>query len=233
MTFAARRQALASMRQMAQRRFASSASTTEQQAKQAANQVEKQVAGATKQAEKQVKDVANQAEQQTRQAMEQAQQYADRAMAGAKRVAGPFADRIGGMLGGYREPLVYNFQVFTSLCRQVYVAEKLAPPTSLATWAGAYARIWSRASSPQWWREVASSGQWVQLGIYVSPSPAFVSKGYKRMFLMISYGFVLAGPRGIRYLQDRRDHRQAEPRRLQAQGEPRRAGRALKATRWG
>jgi hypothetical protein len=68
---------------------------------------------------------------------------------------------------GYREPVVYNFKVFTSLCRQVYIAEKLAPPTNLSSWATAYAKIWSRATNPQWYRTIAQNGEWAKVGIYV------------------------------------------------------------------
>lgn len=69
---------------------------------------------------------------------------------------------------GYREPLVYNWKVFTSLCRQVYIAEKLAPPTSLSTWVHAYAKIWSRATSPAYYRQIAQSGEWSKVAVYVS-----------------------------------------------------------------
>lgn len=69
---------------------------------------------------------------------------------------------------GYREPLVYNWKVFTSLCRQVYIAEKLAPPTSLSTWIHAYAKIWSRATSPAYYRQIAQSGEWSKVAVYVS-----------------------------------------------------------------
>ena len=69
-------------------------------------------------------------------------------------------------LVAYRQPLVYNFSVFRELLKQVYVAERLQPPTSLSTITNVYSTIWSRAISPQYWRGVVRSGEWAKLGIY-------------------------------------------------------------------
>lgn len=66
----------------------------------------------------------------------------------------------------YRQPLVYNFSVFREILKQVYVAERLQPPTSLSTITNVYSTIWSRAISPQYWREVVRSGEWAKLSIY-------------------------------------------------------------------
>lgn len=64
---------------------------------------------------------------------------------------------------------MYNFKVLTSLARQVYIAEKMAPPTNLSAYVNSYANIWSNAVSPNYWRGVAQNGQWVKVGIVVSP----------------------------------------------------------------
>ena len=66
----------------------------------------------------------------------------------------------------YRQPLLYNFSVAREFLKQVYVAERLQPPTSLSTITNAYASIWARASNPQYWREIAQSGEWVKVGVY-------------------------------------------------------------------
>jgi F-type H+-transporting ATPase subunit g len=129
---------------------------------------------------------------QVKNAVEGATKAYEQAMSGAKRVAGPLGDRAGAMLGGaltglslpartsntqnytffsntgYRDPLMYNFKVFTSLCRQVYIAERLAPPTNLSAWTTAYAKIWSRATSAAWYKTIAQNGEWAKVGIYVS-----------------------------------------------------------------
>ncbi|KAJ9115641.1 hypothetical protein QFC20_000968 [Naganishia adeliensis] len=105
---------------------------------------------------------------QVKAAVESATKAYESAVGGVKRVAGPVGDSVGRLLGGYREPLVYNWKVFTSLCRQVYIAEKLAPPTSLSTWIHAYAKIWSRATSPAYYRQIAQSGEWSKVAVYVS-----------------------------------------------------------------
>lgn len=68
----------------------------------------------------------------------------------------------------WREPIVFNFKVFSSLCRQVYQAEKLYFPTNLNTWATAYAQVWSRAVNGKWWQETLKTGAWAAVGVAVS-----------------------------------------------------------------
>jgi len=75
-------------------------------------------------------------------------------------------ERLGGMMGGYREPVMYNLSVARELLKQVYVAERLAPPTSFSTIQSAYSTLWNRAKDINYWREVLRSGQWAKVGIY-------------------------------------------------------------------
>ena len=67
---------------------------------------------------------------------------------------------------GYREPLMYNLSVARELLKQVYVAERLAPPTSLSTITSAYQTLWARASNPGYWREILKNGEWQRVGVY-------------------------------------------------------------------
>lgn len=71
---------------------------------------------------------------------------------------------------GYKDPLIFNFKVAGSLLRQVYQAEKLAFPTSLNTWARAYAEIYGKASHGAWWKETLKNGTWAGVGVAVSRS---------------------------------------------------------------
>lgn len=82
-----------------------------------------------------------------------------------KKAAGPVGEKIGGALGGYREPVVYNSKVFASICRQVWQAEKLSPPLDLATWARAYSEIYAKASNGGYWKNVLKTGAWAGLGV--------------------------------------------------------------------
>lgn len=66
----------------------------------------------------------------------------------------------------YRQPLLYNLSVTREFLKQVYVAERLQPPTSFSTVTSAYSTIWSRARNPTYWRELFRSGDWTKLGIY-------------------------------------------------------------------
>jgi hypothetical protein len=66
----------------------------------------------------------------------------------------------------YRQPVVYNLSVARELLKQVYVAERLQPPSDLAVLRNAYSTLWSRASSPAYWRGILNSGEWAKVGIY-------------------------------------------------------------------
>ena len=67
---------------------------------------------------------------------------------------------------GYREPLLYNLSVAREFLKQVYVAERLQPPTSFTTVSNAYGTIWSRLTTPAYLRDVVQSGEWAKLGVY-------------------------------------------------------------------
>lgn len=60
---------------------------------------------------------------------------------------------------------MYNFSVAREFLKHIYVAERLQPP-SLSTVQSAYSTIWSRASSPAYWKEIFRTGEYAKLGIY-------------------------------------------------------------------
>jgi F-type H+-transporting ATPase subunit g len=66
----------------------------------------------------------------------------------------------------YRQPITYNLAVVKELAKQVYVAERLAPPTSVSAFTSAYSTLWSRATNPAYWREAARSGELTKVGVY-------------------------------------------------------------------
>lgn len=51
------------------------------------------------------------------------------------------------------------------LLKQIYVAERLQPP-SMSAVQSAYSTIWSRASNPAYLRDLVSSGDYAKVGIY-------------------------------------------------------------------
>lgn len=69
-------------------------------------------------------------------------------------------------LGSYAEPIVYNLKVAGSLAKQVYIAEKLAPPTSVSQVVAAYRQIWATVSNPSWWTHSLPSGDWRKVAVY-------------------------------------------------------------------
>ncbi|CCF54932.1 hypothetical protein NDA11_003760 [Ustilago hordei] len=84
----------------------------------------------------------------------------------AQELGGPALKRVEGLLGGYSEPIKYNLSVASNIAKQVYVAEGLAPPTSLNTILSAYRQIWSKASDKAYWAQLLTKGDWKHVGIY-------------------------------------------------------------------
>jgi len=66
----------------------------------------------------------------------------------------------------YRQPLIYNAEVARELLKQIYITERLQPPTSLATITDAYSVLWSRAKNPQYWRDLLTTGEWARVAVY-------------------------------------------------------------------
>ncbi|KDN42622.1 hypothetical protein K437DRAFT_248919 [Tilletiaria anomala UBC 951] len=87
---------------------------------------------------------------------------ADKAM----QLGGQGLKRAEGLLGSYSEPAVYNLKVAGSIAKQVYQAERLAPPSSIEQITSAYKTLWSRASDAGYWAKFVSSGEWKKAGIY-------------------------------------------------------------------
>lgn len=66
----------------------------------------------------------------------------------------------------YRQPLIYNAEVARELLKQVYIAERLQPPSSFAAITDAYSILWGRAKNPQYWRDLLTTGEWARVAVY-------------------------------------------------------------------
>ncbi|OCF31908.1 F-type H+-transporting ATPase subunit G [Kwoniella heveanensis CBS 569] len=110
-------------------------------------------------------------------AVEGAQKAYAQSAATVKKVAGPLGERVGSALGGYREPLVYNAKVASSLARQVWQAEKLAPPLDASTWARAYSEIWAKGTNGGYWKNLLKTGGWAGLGVAAAEAYGLFSIG--------------------------------------------------------
>lgn len=77
-----------------------------------------------------------------------------------------FADIIVPWCVAYRQPLLYNLSVAREFLKQIYTAERLAPPTSLSQITSVYKQLYSNAISIPFWRELWTSGQWTKVAIY-------------------------------------------------------------------
>lgn len=72
------------------------------------------------------------------------------------------------LIVAYGPRLRYNAQVFGSFWRQVYQAERLAPPLDAHTWTTAYSKLFHNATRASYWQGIAKSGAWAGVGIAVS-----------------------------------------------------------------
>ncbi|KDQ15863.1 hypothetical protein BOTBODRAFT_108037 [Botryobasidium botryosum FD-172 SS1] len=97
---------------------------------------------------------------------QKAAEQANKALETAKRLGGQVGETFGKLLGGYRQPLVYNLSVAREVLKQVYIRESLAPPTSVSAFTSTYSALWANARNPAYWREIARSGEWARVGIY-------------------------------------------------------------------
>lgn len=66
----------------------------------------------------------------------------------------------------YREPVVHNLAVLREVAKQVYISEKLAPPTDLQAIRHVYEDGYKKASDASWWRSILESGEWKRLAVY-------------------------------------------------------------------
>lgn len=108
------------------------------------------------------------AQKKAQDALGVAQKNAEKLWENAKKVLGPLGERAGTLLGSYRQPVIYNAQVARELVKQIYIAERLQPPSSMATVTDAYSTLWGRAKSPAYWRGILVNGEWVKVGVYAA-----------------------------------------------------------------
>jgi len=106
------------------------------------------------------------AQKLTQKAYEQAQNGAGKRAEAAKPYLGSAGERVSSLAGSYRQPLLYNFAVAREFLKQIYIAERLAPPTSLSQITSVYKQLYSNAISIPFWRELWTSGQWTKVAIY-------------------------------------------------------------------
>ncbi|KAL9931500.1 hypothetical protein V8E36_009665 [Tilletia maclaganii] len=113
-----------------------------------------------------VKSAASSAASSAKSAASSAQSQLSSAVEKAKQLGGPYAARAQSLFSSISESVVYNLRTLGALAKQVYVAERLAPPTSTETILNAYKSIWAFASNPSAWSRLVQSGDWKKVGIY-------------------------------------------------------------------
>ncbi|KAF5327478.1 hypothetical protein D9619_005135 [Psilocybe cf. subviscida] len=98
-------------------------------------------------------------------ALASAQKNAGKFFEGVQKALGPVGDKVGQMLGSYRQPIVYNLSVTKEVLKQIYVKEGMSPP-SLDAVRAAYSSLWAQVSNPQILGHLVKSGEIARVGIY-------------------------------------------------------------------
>ncbi|CDZ96617.1 Mitochondrial F1F0-ATP synthase, subunit g/ATP20 [Phaffia rhodozyma] len=98
--------------------------------------------------------------------VDKAAKSAQSAMDSVVKVAGPTGTKIINKIAPYQSKLIYNIRVAGELAKQVYIGQKLAPPTSVGEVTSAWANAVGKATDKNYWFGISKNGQWTTLGLY-------------------------------------------------------------------
>ncbi|GAA6003158.1 F1F0 ATP synthase subunit g [Rhodotorula paludigena] len=101
----------------------------------------------------------------TESAAHKAQAAAASAQATASKALSGVSSTVGNLLGAYREPVFYNAAVAKEIAKQVYVAEKLAPP-SFAQVSYTFRQFLQQAPHLSFWHKLYETGAWKTWALY-------------------------------------------------------------------
>ncbi|GAA6011254.1 hypothetical protein JCM10207_008279 [Rhodosporidiobolus poonsookiae] len=101
----------------------------------------------------------------TETAQQKATQAAQQAGQKAQQLFGSASQAAGNALGAYKEPVFYNAAVAKELAKQVYVAEKLAPP-SFAQVSYTFRQFFQSAPKLSFWQKLYESGEYKRWLLY-------------------------------------------------------------------
>ncbi|KAG8980211.1 hypothetical protein FRB90_007750 [Tulasnella sp. 427] len=109
-------------------------------------------------------EMAAKAQETAAKAGKAAQETAAKVGQMASKYAGGVGQKAEHYIQAYRGPVVYNSQVFLQVLKQVYRAEKLAPP-NLAEVQSAYKTLFDNAKSLKYWQDLWASGLWKKVAV--------------------------------------------------------------------
>ncbi|PPQ69278.1 hypothetical protein CVT25_005935 [Psilocybe cyanescens] len=107
----------------------------------------------------------SQAQKKAQETFASVQKNAGKFFESAQKFLGPAGDKLGNLLGSYRQPLLYNLAVTKEVLKQIYVKEGLQPP-NIAAVKSAYASLWSQVSNPALAGNLLKSGELGRVGVY-------------------------------------------------------------------
>ncbi|GAA5885949.1 hypothetical protein JCM5296_007041 [Sporobolomyces johnsonii] len=119
---------------------------------------------------------SEQAAQKAKDASDKAKQVAGQATQRASQLFGNISQKAGDALGSYKEPILYNTAVAKEFVKQVYQAEKLAPP-SLAQVSYTYQQFFRQAPQFSFWQQLYQSGEYKRWLLYAVEAYGIFSIG--------------------------------------------------------
>ncbi|GAA5884414.1 hypothetical protein JCM6882_005243 [Rhodosporidiobolus microsporus] len=112
----------------------------------------------------------------TESAQQKATQAAQQAQQKASQLLGSASQSVGNALGAYKEPVFYNAAVAKEIAKQVYVAEKLAPP-SFAQVSYTFRQFFQQAPRLSFWQNLYESGAYKKWLLYAVEAYGIFSIG--------------------------------------------------------
>ncbi|BGP14525.1 hypothetical protein JCM10213_005186 [Rhodosporidiobolus nylandii] len=101
----------------------------------------------------------------TESAQQKATEAAQSAQQKAQQLYSSASGAVGNALGSYKEPVLYNAAVAKELAKQVYVAEKLTPP-SFAQFSYTFRQFAQQAPHLSFWQKLYESGEYKRWLLY-------------------------------------------------------------------
>ncbi|GAA5829453.1 hypothetical protein JCM11251_005057 [Rhodosporidiobolus azoricus] len=112
----------------------------------------------------------------TESAQQKATQAAQQAQQKASQLLGSASQTVGNALGAYKEPVFYNAAVAKEIAKQVYVAEKLAPP-SFAQFSYTFRQFFQQGPRLSFWQKLYESGEYKRWLLYAVEAYGIFSIG--------------------------------------------------------
>uniref|UniRef100_A0A8H8CF21 Uncharacterized protein n=1 Tax=Psilocybe cubensis TaxID=181762 RepID=A0A8H8CF21_PSICU len=108
---------------------------------------------------------SSQAQKKAQETLASVQKNASKFFENAQKFLGPVGEKVGNLLGSYKQPVLYNLAVTKEVFKQIYIKEGLQPP-SIEAVKTAYTSLWSQVRNPALVGNLVKSGEIGRVGVY-------------------------------------------------------------------